>query len=82
MQSLLLVGNPALLETNDVCKILEGIASKSLKMLVLPQAKFEQALLQCLKYSASENVINLSLAKSGYNDINAEIIAANTTLQT
>jgi uncharacterized protein YjbI with pentapeptide repeats len=79
LQSLFLVSNPVLLETSDFYKIFEGIASKSLKMLVLPQAKFDQALLQCLKYSATENVINLSLAKNGYNDINAEIIAENTT---
>ena len=69
----------AVLEATDALKAIEDITSKSLEEIDLPGARFERALLQCLKYNESKSVLVLPLSDNRYNALHAGIIGLNTT---
>ena len=77
LKSLFLAGNPAVLEATVINEAIKVIASGSLEILTLPNANIEETLLQYLKYSTSESVIELSLVKKGYNAIHVGVIGGN-----
>ena len=79
LKYLFLRDNQAVLEVADILEAIEGVASKSLEEIDLPRARFERALLQCLKYNESESVIELPLSNKRYNALHAGIIGLNTT---
>ena len=71
--------NRVVLEAKDVNKAIEDVASESLEMLALPEARFEQPLLRYFNTSEPKNVKELLLAGKAYLEIHAKIIAGNTT---
>ena len=79
LKYLFLSNNPAVMKATDALEAIGGVASKSLEKIDLPQASFERAFLQCLKYNESECVLELPLSDIWYDALHADIIGLNTT---
>ena len=69
LEYLFLGYNPAVLEATDAIEAIEGITSKNLEELTLHNTEIKKALLQYLKNSATKSVIELSLAKGGFESL-------------